>query len=200
MHEKNATLKAAASLFRDYLVLVMIAALVAITAIVEPKFMSGANLVNIMRQFGPLIMVSLGTTFVIIGGFIDLSMPGTINLVAVVTISLIQPFGQVPALLIGLAIGTVCGAMNSVLILTSGALTQAEALFITFGMSTVYSAIALLYSGGSTMHFWDITASKSLFKAIGGGDVGFLSVSFVIFLVCLAVLWVFHKCMVEPPE
>jgi ribose transport system permease protein len=97
----------------------------------------------------------------------------------------------------GLAIGTVCGALNSALILSSGALTQAEALFLTFGMSTVYSAIALLYSHGSTMHFWDIAASKSVFEAIGGGNVGPLSVSFVIFLACLAVLWVFQEKTVE---
>jgi ribose transport system permease protein len=194
---ENTLLKGASALLRDYLVLVMIAALVAITAYVEPKFMSTANLVNIMRQFGPLIMVSLGMTFVIIGGFIDLSVAGTINLVAVVTISLIQPYGQVPALLIGLAIGTVCGALNSVLILSSGALTQAEALFITFGMSTVYSAVALLYSHGSTMHFWDIKTSKSLFEAIGGGNLGPLSISFVIFLVCLAALWVFQTKTAE---
>jgi ribose transport system permease protein len=193
----SGALRAGASLLRDYLVLVMIAALVAITAAIEPKFMYPANLVNIMRQFGPLIMVSLGMTFVIIGGFIDLSVAGTINLVAVVTISLIQPLGQVPALLVGLAIGGICGALNSVLILSSGALTQAEALFLTFGMSTVYSAIALLYSHGSTMHFWDISASKSLFEAIGGGNVGPLSVSFVIFLSCLAVLWVFQEKTVE---
>lgn len=197
MQERKTIIKTSAAILRDYLVLVMIVALVAITAIVQPKFMSGANLVNIMRQFGPLIMVSLGMTFVIIGGFIDLSVAGTINLVAVVTISLIQPLGQVPALLIGLALGAVCGALNSVLILTSGALTQAEALFITFGMSTVYSAIALLYSHGSTMHFWDISRSKSIFEAIGGGSLGPLSISFVIFLVCLALLWVFHSKTAE---
>jgi ribose transport system permease protein len=193
----GAALRAGASILRDYLVLVMIAALVALTAVVEPKFLYPANLVNIMRQFGPLIMVSLGMTFVIIGGFIDLSVAGTINLVAVVTISLIQPLGQGPALLVGLAIGAVCGALNSALILSSGALTQAEALFLTFGMSTVYSAIALLYSHGSTMHFWDIAASKSVFEAIGGGNVGPLSVSFVIFLAFLAVLWVFQEKTVE---
>jgi ribose transport system permease protein len=182
---------------RDYLVLVMIAALVLVTAVVEPKFLNGANLVNIMRQFGPLIMVSLGMTFVIIGGFIDLSVAGTINLVAVVTISLIQPMGQVPALLVGLAIGAVCGVLNAVLIISSGALTQAEALFLTFGMSTVYSAFALLYSHGSTMHFWDIAASKALFESIGGGNLGPLSVSFVIFLSFLALLWIFQEQTVE---
>ncbi len=193
----RSSLKTAAYFLQDYLVLVMIAALVAITAVVEPKFLYPANLINIMRQFGPLIMVSLGMTFVIIGGFIDLSVAGTINLVAVVTISLIQPLGQVPALLVGLAIGGVCGLLNSVLILSSGALTQAEALFLTFGMSTVYSAVALLYSHGSTMHFWDIAASKSVFETIGGGNLGPLSVSFVIFLCFLAVLWVFQEQTVE---
>jgi ribose transport system permease protein len=189
--------QAGAAFLRDYLVLVMIAVLVVITAAVEPKFLSPANLVNIMRQFGPLIMVSLGMTFVIIGGFIDLSVAGTINLVAVVTISLIQPLGQVPALIVGLALGAVCGLLNAVVILSSGALTQAEALFLTFGMSTVFSALALLYSGGATMHFWDIAASKAVFETIGGGNLGPLSVSFVIFLCCLGALWVFQEKTVE---
>jgi ribose transport system permease protein len=182
---------------RESLVLIMIAALAAITAAVEPRFLLPANMINIMRQFGPLIMVSLGVTFVIIGGLIDLSVAGIINLVAVVTISLIQPLGQVQALFIGLAIGIVCGALNAALILSSGALAQAEALFLTFGMSTVYSAIALLYSRGSTMHFWDISSSKALFEAIGGGNVGPLSVSFVIFLACVGMLWIFQEKTVE---
>lgn len=180
------------SLFKDYLVLVAILILVAITIVVEPKFMTQANLINIMRQFGPLVMVALGMTFVIIGGFIDLSVAGTISLVAVVTITLIQPLGQVPAIVIGLGLGALCGFLNSVLVLTSGALTQAEALFITFGMSTVYSAIALMYSGGSTEHMRNLTADVSVIEALGQGSVGMFSVSFLLFLVCLAVLWIFQ--------
>jgi ribose transport system permease protein len=197
MQGTNSAIRVGASILRDYLVLVMIAALVIVTAMFEDKFLSPENLVNIMLRIGPLMLVSLGTTFVIIGGFIDLSIAGTINLVAVITISLIQPMGQVPALITGLAIGTVCGALNSLLILSSGALTQAEALFMTFGLSTVYSAIALLYSHGSTMHFWDITTSKSIFQAIGSGSLGFLSWSFVIFLISLAALWVFQEMTAE---
>jgi ribose transport system permease protein len=131
-------------------------------------------------------------TFVIIGGFIDLSVAGTINLVAVVTISLIDPLGQAGALTAGLILGTVCGAVNALLILSSGATTQAEALFITFGMSTVYSSFALIYSGGSTMHFWDLKEPPGMFEAIGAGSLGPLSISFVIFLVSLAGLWTFH--------
>jgi ribose transport system permease protein len=171
----------------------MILCLAIVTAIIEPKFISPANLGNVIRQFGPLVLVSLGMTFVIVGGFIDLSVAGTINLVAVVTISLIDPLGQVGALATGLLLGSVCGVLNAVLILTAGATTQAEALFITFGMSTFYSSIALIYSGGSTMHFWDLKNSHSMFDAIGSGSFGPVSVSFVIFLVALAILWVFHR-------
>jgi ribose transport system permease protein len=181
------------TLFRDYLVLVAIFLLVLVTIIVEPKFLSAENLTNIMRQFGPLIMVALGMTFVIIGGFIDLSVAGMLSLVAVVTLSMIEPFGQVTALIIGLSLGVFCGYLNSVLLLASGALSQAEALFITYGMSVVYGALALIFSGGSTKHMSYITRDYSLFTEIGEGHVGIFSVSFVIFLILLFLLYVFHN-------
>jgi len=177
----------------NYLVLVAIVLLVIITIMVEPKFLSGENLTNIMRQFGPLSFVSLGMTFVIIGGFIDLSVAGIISLVAVVTVSLIDPLGQVQALIIGVALGAFLGFLNSMVLISAGALTQAEALFITFGMSAVYSAIALIYTDGATQHMSWLTGNQSIFNAIGSGTVGILSVSFLIFLVSLGALWIFHN-------
>ncbi|MGL1892689.1 MAG: ABC transporter permease [Spirochaetaceae bacterium] len=178
---------------REYLVLVAIGLLVLVTAIVEPKFLSTANMTNIMRQFGPLIMVALGMTFVIIGGFIDLSIAGIMSFVAVVTLSLIEPLGQIPALFIGLLLGALCGLFNSALILLSGATTQAEGLFITFGMSVVYGGLALIYTGGVTDHMSYITRDYSVFTSIGTGTVGIFSVSFLIFLVILMILYIFHN-------
>ena len=177
----------------NYLVLVAIVLLVIITIIVEPKFLSGENLTNIMRQFGPLSFVSLGMTFVIIGGFIDLSVAGIISLVAVVTVSLIDPLGQVPALILGIGLGAFLGFLNSMVLISAGALTQAEALFITYGMSAVYSAVALIYTGGSTQHMSWLQTSQSVFTAIGSGTIGIISVSFLVFLVSLGALWVFHN-------
>lgn len=193
MAEKTEIKNAISKFFKEYLVLVAIVLLVVVTIIVEPKFLSGSNMTNIMRQFGPLSMVSLGMTFVIIGGFIDLSVAGILSLVAVVTVSLIDPVGQVPALIIGIVLGALCGYINSKVILTCGALTSAEALFITFGMSTVYGALALILSSGVTQHMSWIESSTSVFNAIGQGDIGFLSISFIIFLVCLACLYIFQS-------
>jgi ribose transport system permease protein len=177
----------------NYLVLVAIVLLVFITIIVEPKFLTGENLTNIMRQFGPLSFVSLGMTFVIIGGFIDLSVAGIISLVAVVTVSLIDPLGQVNALIRGVLLGAFLGFLNSIVLISAGALTQAEALFITYGMSAVYSAVALIYTDGATQHMSWLQTSQSVFTAIGSGTVGIFSVSFLIFLVSLSALWVFHN-------
>lgn len=179
-------------LLTDYLVLVAIALLVIITVIVEPKFLTGDNLTNIMRQFGPLSLVSLGMTLVIIGGFIDLSVAGIISLVAVVTVSLIDKFGQFNALLIGLALGAGLGCLNSIILLTAGATTQSKALFITYGMSAVFSAVALIYTDGSTQHMSWLTTPQTLFTAVGSGTVGVFSISFLVFLFCLAALYIFQ--------
>jgi ribose transport system permease protein len=176
----------------NYLVLVGILLLAAITIIVEPNFLSSSNFTNIMRQFGPLSLVSLGMTFVILGGFIDLSVAGIISLVAVVTITLIDPIGQIPALIVGTLLGAVLGCFNSILLLSAGAMTQAEALFITFGMSTVYGALALLTTNGLTPNFRWLTTPHTIFLAIGSGMVGVLSVSFIIFLFCLTMLNIFQ--------
>lgn len=177
----------------EYLVLVAIFLLVLVTVFVEPKFLSSGNMTNIMRQFGPLIMVALGMTFVIIGGFIDLSVAGIMSLVAVVTLSLIEPLGQIPALCVGLLLGAACGYANSILILVSGAITQAEGLFITYGMSVVYGGLALIFTGGVTEHMSYISRDYSVFTAIGTGTLGIFSVSFVIFLVVVTILYVFHE-------
>ena len=180
-------------LVRNNLILVGIAVLIIVTSLIEPKFLTGANFENIIRQFGTLIFVALGMTFVIMAGFIDLSVGGIISLVAVVTVTLIDKVGQGPAIMIGITIGLICGLLNSLLILSSGALTQAEALFLTYGMSLVFGAVALIYTQGVTQFLTYSKTSISLFDAINSGNVGVVSISFIIFLICLIILYVIEK-------
>jgi ribose transport system permease protein len=118
---------------------------------------------------------------------------GLMSLVAVLTLAMIEPLGQLPALIIGLLIGVVCGLINSFLILISGAITQAEGLFITYGMSVVYGGLALTFTGGVTEHMSYMSCPYTIFTEIGTGTVGFFSTSFIIFLVVLAILYVFHE-------
>lgn len=185
--------QAAGGFLKNNPIYVAIALLVVVTSIVEPKFLTLNNFDNIVRQFGVLVFAALGMTFVIMAGFIDLSIGGIISLVAVVTVTLIDKVGQGPAILIGISVGLACGLLNSILILTSGALTQAESLFITFGMSLVYGAVALMYVQGVTQFLTYSETDISIFEAINSGQIGILSVAAIMFLACLAVLVVIER-------
>jgi ribose transport system permease protein len=73
-------------------------------------------------------------------------------------------------------------------------LTNAEALFITFGMSTVYGAIALIIAAGKTGHLSWIEKDTSAFSFIAQGGFGdFLSFSFLLFILCLVILYIFQS-------
>lgn len=177
-------------IFRNYLVALGILLLVLITIVVTPKFLTYDNFVNIIRQFGPLSFVSLGMTFVILAGYLDLSLGGLLSLVAVVTASLAVKIGEVPAILIGILLGAALGFINGAIIQVVHAHRYSEALFITFGTGMAFSAVALLYTGGQTQRLND---SMTVISAIGNGGIGIISVSFMIFLVILVILDVFQE-------
>jgi ribose transport system permease protein len=178
---------------RDNPIYVAIVGLVVVTSLVEPKFLTASNFENIIRSAGTLIFAALGMTFVIMAGFLDLSIGGIISLVAVVTVTMIDQVGQGPAILIGVSVGMICGLINSGLILSSGALTQAESLFITYGMSLVYGAVALMYVQGVTQFLTYSETDISLFDAINSGTIGFLSVFTVMAIVGFAILLVIER-------
>ena len=178
----------------EYLVLFLIMALVVVTAILEPRFLSVQNFTNLMRQFGPLSFVALGMTFIIVSGFIDLSVPGMISLVAMVTLALVDVIGEIPAMFIGLALGTTLGAVNGTLLVAVGANTQAKALFITFGMSLIFRSIALIFTGGFPMNWGTLFEHPMpVTRALSSGMWGPLSISFWLFLFFLVVLFIFQS-------
>jgi ribose transport system permease protein len=190
---KKITIRSAINLIKNNLILVGIATLIIVASLVEPKFLSAGNFENIIRQFGTLIFVALGMTFIIMGGFIDLSVSGIISLVVVVTVTLVDPIGQVAAIIVGITIGLACGLLNSYLILSSGALTLAESLFITYGLGLVYAALALMYTKGVTQFLNYSKTDYSIFTTLGRGSIGPISVSFFLFLFCLVILFIIQR-------
>jgi len=178
----------------EYLVLIAIILLVIITAIIEPRFLTLENFTNIMRQFGPLSFTALGMTFIIVGGFIDLSLPGMLSLVSMITLSLVETIGEVPAMMVGITLGTTLGILNGTVLVASGATTQAKALFITFGMSEIYKAISQLYTGGSPIDRNFFENPMPVTNALSSGSVGgIFPIAFFVFLFFLTILFIFQK-------
>jgi len=89
-----------------------------IGTVLSPNFRSAANLFNVLRQAVALGMVSIGQTFVILSGGIDLSVGATISLVAVYTAGLMKLYPTMtwPIVLLMLLMGLAIGLFNGSLV------------------------------------------------------------------------------------
>nr|WP_245643571.1 ABC transporter permease [Sanguibacter suarezii] len=85
------------------------------------RFASVDNLMTILRLAAALGVLSIGMTFVITGGGIDLSVGSVMGLATVwattvATQTMAQDFHWIVMVLVALAVGTACGLINGVLI------------------------------------------------------------------------------------
>ncbi len=89
-----------------------------IGTVLSSQFRTTTNFFNVLRQAVALGMVSIGQTFVILSGGIDLSVGAAISLVAVYTAGLMKlyPTMTLPIVLLMLIMGLAIGLFNGTLI------------------------------------------------------------------------------------
>ncbi len=154
------------------MVLVLIV-LCAVLSAVSPAFRSLRNITNVVRQVSIIGIVSMGVTFAIITGGIDLSSGSMIALISVVVatlsqneanpdlpISVVLPIGF--SILISLGIGLLLGAINGSL----HAYGKIPPFIATLGMMTVARGGAALYTYGRP-----VGNLKDSFTVIGTGSL-----------------------------
>jgi ribose/xylose/arabinose/galactoside ABC-type transport system permease subunit len=132
------------------LVLIILAA-----SIIERSFLTASNILNILRQASAIGIVSLGVTFVMMTGGMDLSVGSVVSLTSLIAVTIMNKYGQaadssgialiaiLAVMLVGFLIGTVNGGL---IVLFDGRL--GETFIITYGMQIVIASLALLYTGG----------------------------------------------------
>ncbi len=165
-----------------YLVFLLI---VAVLSIASPTFMSVVNITNVLRQVSINGIISVGMTFVIIAGGIDLSVGSILGIATIVCTSFSHP-GQsvVLSCAIGLAVGLACGLANGLLI----AYGEVPPFIITLGMLTIARGLTLLYNNGRPV----IDLSDE-YTEIGGGS--FLGVPNPI--IVFAVIAILAYCILK---
>lgn len=151
---------------RDYLALVarfaaplFLLALVALFALLEPRFLHPLNLMNILRQVSIMGLVAVGMTFVILTAGIDLSVGSVVALAGLVgayvakggldsrfAIGAAEQAGNplFLAILAAVAVGAACGAIQG------AAITRLKVppFVVTLGGLTAFRGLALIFSGG----------------------------------------------------
>lgn len=154
-----------------YGIVVIFVALCIIMSIVSPAFRTVRNVTNVIRQVSIIGIVSMGVTFAIITGGIDLSSGSMIALISVVVASLSQnkvnpnqPLSIVVPIVIGIAvallIGFLLGAVNGSL----HAYGKIPPFIATLGMMTAARGAAALFTGGRP-----VGDLKDTFTYIGTG-------------------------------
>ena len=124
-------------------VYVAIALLVVVASIWAPATLSGPAL-NSIAPFGTFLAITaLGQMLVIMTGGIDLSVPGTFTLAAVVTVGLAQGADDRlwPAIGVALALAALVGLINGILIGGLGL----NALIVTLAVGQIVTGIAIRY-------------------------------------------------------
>ncbi len=102
--------------FVQYRVIVILVATIAIGATMVPGFLEFRTLSLSMDRMATMGLLAVGITVVLIAGQLDLSGGAILALSGIAAIGLQEQMGQIPAALVGLAVGVLCGVLNGVLV------------------------------------------------------------------------------------
>lgn len=159
------------------LLLVIVAMVVGFGA-ARPFFFSSDNLLNILLQAAVVGILALGQTFVLLTGGIDLSLGSTVAVTAVCAGLLSQSVSAPLAILGGLAVGGLCGAVNGVLI----TVTHITPFIVTLGTMSIYSGLALIIAGGQAVY-----GIPNGFQDVLAGGVAGIPIPVVLFVLLTAL-------------
>jgi ribose transport system permease protein len=126
------------------------AAIFVIFGVLNSNFLTVGNLRDVAVSACVNALIGIGLTFVIITGGIDLSVGSIASLVGMVSANMMvnSGVGAVPALLVGLALGFVAGAVNGLLI----TLLRLPPFIATLGTMSVYQGLAYVVTDGKPVY------------------------------------------------
>ncbi len=137
-----------------------LAVLVTIGGILQPIFLDPRNIVNVLRQVSITGTLTVGMTFVIINGGIDLSVGSIVGLTGMLAV-MAQPYGLVAPIGIALALGTLVGLVNGY-----GVARGITPFIMTLATMTAARGVAFMVSDG-----FPVMGVSNAYAWIGAGHV-----------------------------
>jgi rhamnose transport system permease protein len=167
---------------RELGIVLALALLIAVTAILEPRFVETASLRNLALNASIFAILAVGQTLVIITRNVDLSVGSVVGLTAFLAGDLLSkhPGMALPLVfLLAMAMGAACGLLNGFLT-TWG---QVPALVVTLGMLYAFRGLAFLWTNGRQINAETLPES---FLNIGTGTV--LGVPYLVVIALVVVV------------
>lgn len=135
----------------------------AIVAVINPRFLSVANILNVFRQSSINAVIAIGMTFVILTGGIDLSVGSILAFCGAVSAAMLSSgINPVLSLLVALVLGLFFGIVNGVLV----SVMKLQAFIVTLVTMTFLRGATLVFTNGKPI---TVNDGGALFENIGGG-------------------------------
>lgn len=162
---------------------IMIAALlVIILSLSSPIFLSTTNIMNVLRQVCTSTILALGFTLVLGSGHMDLSIGSTLGLTGLVMAKLMVSGCPIPlAILAGIGVGALCGALNAFLITAF----DLPPFIVTFATQSLYRGIIYVWT-----NMLPVSGLPGDFVFVGQGYVGIIPVPIFLMAFMVIVIWV----------
>ena len=185
-HDERQTLMAQRkrfALLAEFGVLLALVAEGVIFSTLSPYFFTSENILNVSLQTSIIAIIAAGMTFVILTAGIDLSVGSVVAFTGVIATTLLRlevPFMAALgiALLAGLCIGTLSGAVAGLLI-TKLNITP---FIVTLALMTIWRGAAFLFTDGRPI--WDLPEE---FSSLAGARIFEVPVPTIIMLAVFAV-------------
>ncbi|WHX49342.1 ABC transporter permease [Paenibacillus woosongensis] len=172
---------------REVGLLVTLFLLVAVFAIIDPIYLSPANLLDIVDQSTINGLLAIGITFVIITGGIDLSI-GSIMAIVIVSVGwFLTKSGMNPvlAIILGIMLGALIGAFNGLLVTKF----KLQPFIATLATMSIFRGVAYIITKG-----WPVLNIPQNFRNMMDGDlVGDFPISIPILLAFAVISHVILK-------
>jgi inositol transport system permease protein len=180
--------------------LIFLLVLMAIFAIMEPRFLSSINLFNVMRQVSITGLLAIGMTFVILTAGIDLSVGSLLAFAGLVAAAVAKGgmqdrftvgndavgYGWQLAALAAIAVGLIGGYLQGLAITK----LKVPPFVVTLGGMSVFRGAALLFASGGPISGFD-----KAFTWWGQGKIGPVPVPVIIFLVIAVIAHIVLRYM-----
>ena len=172
---------------KELAIFLLLVVLCAIVTVLNPRFLSPANLQNTARLIGAFGIFSLGLGLVIITGGIDLSVGSAFALLGVL-LSIMLTRWHLPwpaAVLVVVALGALLGAGHGLLITR----LRLQPFIVTLCGLLLYRGFARFIADDETKGFGDAAGFHAL-QRLATGSVAGVPTPFVALVVVSAAMWV----------
>jgi ribose transport system permease protein len=136
---------------RDYSIAVVFLLVVVTLSILSPRFLTPANISNVLQQVSMVGIIAMGMTMLLISGNFDLSVGGQVAFIAVASALTINAAGLLVGILLAVTLGTLCGVTNALLV---GPL-RVNSLIATLGSGLAFRGLAFIVAGSQPVVLTD---------------------------------------------